>query len=1013
MRRIYKNLVPHNIIYISFEFVLTGGWQPSDWFAVDLDGVSSIRWTPASQALFTPAVHCGSLSPGLNSYLIGKAFHTADSITVTVSFSVTLASVLNNPAVGIRDVTLIEKFSQPGDSQGFYLSLPNSAGPNSTHCGKGQYFVPPASCPACSTATCGLCTGFGNTDCLRSAWATYSDGNGFSSCASNCMFCKGPNANDCIQCNPPFTLDIDNICKMSCSLPYQAVGPNFLKCLLPCNSDQYLYWNNTCQDSCNFPLQIDTQGEQCIYPCNKAYAQFLYWDGSCQLTCPFIQRNENGYAFCDMCPLGYYLYPDNLCRLDCTYPYIIQRLVYCSLDLTHSDIRQAAVMSKVSDAGGLALGIGAAAASFFNPRDPSAFVLASLAKMLYYTRYMNIKYPPRLQNVLDLKNASQPSVEFLRKAQSLLKNHLRKYPLPGKFDHYQLHSSFLVNFFQPIIVLTALLVVVLLSLLLNSGSKQATRPALEKIKDTLRWSLPVTLYISEYDGVILYASLEFRTSNTFYSFLSSMSFLVSLGSITMVIFISIKAIKTIKALRLEIRNSTEEQRSQAVNNFMKEHRSFQVFYVSFRDSNLLQQSFFIIFTSRLIAFHIIIAALIDYPFVQAILILLMNISMFLILCITYPIKHKLRLMQYILQEGLLLVVNICVLIVACLDLTGKESYSTRKAAGEIFLYCNSIISMLGPAVLVLMVVEKLISLRRKEKVMEAREVVITNTNAKDTSMALPQQSHGANNESNIKLNQSGADQSLIYDISLGQTDLNSISQTRGKMTATAESSQADPQMRLKHMNRGLGNNSNKVSRQSNDLQQTSVAGLNQLEAQKTSSELTYLDISTKQGEEIFSLNNQSALSNETPNALDKIKKRDNVTYHPSIKAQHEEYKQSGIIEYDYLLNLIAGIESSSHNIRLGSNKGISGRSHLKGHKRTKDLMETGMGTKTPEIENSWLRMNKNRQYYIRDPEPYHNNFEQSGVDSLKDDDRYIKGPTLGNHSGIINLLKIRKPNNLD
>ena len=196
----------------------------------------------------------------------------------------------------------------------------------------------------------------------------------------------------------------------------------------------------------------------------------------------------------------------------------------------------------------------------------------------------------------------------------------------------------------------AVLIVTLVLCLLSCCCRQGTllKTIVEKIKDTLQWNLLITLYTSHYDGVILYTSLEIRTTNSFYSSLPAVSFFLSLISVTLAALIFSKVIMTIRALRMEIRHrNTQEHKTQTIIDFTHQHRSFQVFYASFRDSDLMQQSFFLIFTSRLILFHIIIAALIYHPFIQAILILLMSICMVLYLCLKYPVKSRDRLGQYI------------------------------------------------------------------------------------------------------------------------------------------------------------------------------------------------------------------------------------------------------------------------------------------------------------------------------------------------------------------------------
>ena len=843
IRRTYNDLVPHDILYITLEFVITGNWQPSDWFSVDVDGVPSVQWSLASKIIPLSSVTCGGTSsPGFRGFIQGTIFHKASSVTIAINFSVSqVESNPNGPTIGVRDVTILQKYTQGGDSQGIYVITSDNTVPNRSGCNKRSFLNNNGGiCQSCPSSTCDICTGLGGQYCMNPIdWKKYFDGTDFYSCTSRCIVCTGPTANDCLQCDSGYFLDVDNSCKTLCTSPYISSGTLYPRCRLPCDSNQYLYWNNTCRDSCNYPLQVDTNNRQCTYPCNKAYAEFLYSNGSCLSTCPFSSRNENGYAFCDSCPLGHYLYPDeNVCKLGCTYPYIIQRFVYCELDLSSSDIKQTATVSKVISNGRLAQGIGSVILSLLSPGDPSGFTLSALTTMLLYTRYMNLKYSPRLQSMFDQQSLNKSSIELLRRAQSVLTDHMRKYPLPGMFDHYGFHSSFLINFLEPTVILAFVFIIALLVLLLNYCCKQGTRlkSILEKIKNTLQWNLFITLYTSHYDGLILFTSLEIRTTNSFYSFLPAMSFTLSCLSIVIAFLISFKMIKTIRALNKEIEeSSSQEQRSQAIADFTKKHTKFQVFFVCFRDSNLLQQSFFLIFTTRLIIFYIIIAVLIYHPFVQALLIMLMSMCMVLYLCFKYPINNKLRLGQHIIQEVILLVVNACVLIFACADMSQKEAYSTRGMTGDIFLYCNTILSMLGFVFPVLMIIEKLVILAQSKKLSESRGKVVPiehKASPVDIMTRVRKGNLKSNNDSNLVLIQGGLDQSQIDDGSLGPTNLNFTSQIKGKRVNNSGLNQTNT-VKVTENNLNKQERSKKIERtQLDQLEMTSLARRNIPESNK-------------------------------------------------------------------------------------------------------------------------------------------------------------------------------------
>ena len=68
--------------------------------------------------------------------------------------------------------------------------------------------------------------------------------------------------------------------------------------------------------------------------------------------------------------------------------------------------------------------------------------------------------------------------------------------------------------------------------------------------------------------------------------------------------------------------------------------------------------------------------------------------------------------------------------------------------------------------------------------------------------------------------------------------------------------------------------------------------------------------------------------------------------------------------------------------------------------------------KKSEIENSWLRANQDRRYRIRGLEQDYNSLNKNETESVENNE-YINEPTYGNHSGIINLLKIKRPHYLE
>ena len=235
--------------------------------------------------------------------------------------------------------------------------------------------------------------------------------------------------------------------------------------------------------------------------------------------------------------------------------------------------------------------------------------------------------------------------------------------------------------------------------------------------------------------------------------------------------IVIAAISAIATHLISTLPKITSQTSSAVHNqrltdFRSKKRGYQVVYEAIKDLKLLQQSFFLIFTGRLIVFHTIIASLMHSPFTQALCIFLMNALMILYLLTSSPIKEKVRLAQQVSQELILFTVNTCVLLLACLDPSTTVDSSARRTAGGIILYCNLLLSLLGPIFVLILITTKLLAMRRANKA--PSESNATSTNVADPSVLHQQREVGTgprlnqmNNESTIDLVQDQSNQSQI------------------------------------------------------------------------------------------------------------------------------------------------------------------------------------------------------------------------------------------------------------
>ena len=94
-------------------------------------------------------------------------------------------------------------------------------------------------------------------------------------------------------------------------------------CDYSCSTTSFLYWNGTCLSQCASPLvqkiERSPLRQFCIYPC-ASVDEFLYWNTSCLSTCkpPFVTRIDYGKKYCDYpCAASQYLYYNGSCQSTC------------------------------------------------------------------------------------------------------------------------------------------------------------------------------------------------------------------------------------------------------------------------------------------------------------------------------------------------------------------------------------------------------------------------------------------------------------------------------------------------------------------------------------------------------------------------------------------------------------------------------------------------------------------------------------------------------------------------
>lgn len=449
--------------------------------------------------------------------------------------------------------------------------------------------------------------------------------------------------------------------------------------------------NNTCISTCNPPLYTVVQ-----------LNTTLYCTDFCSASKP-------------------YYYPAyNACKATCDPPNILnENNNTCSYTLSPAQEAQTTGLASYTDTISQIGFSTTAVSTIIMLSNPSSVCLISLSKLLFYIRYMNINYPPVLQTVLDKQRASSDGFTLFKNILENLTVDIANQILPWNFSKYNLKSTFLISFWTPLIFMFGVIIAILISLIIELALKK--NPIyLQKFKwfqQLLMWDFFISRFMTCYDGIILFTALDFRT-NTLDSTASILSFLTSIFMIIITISVPCKLFHIYYKLQKSYKQYNFNTNHPQVLKSENYYEGYSVALNDFLKTSFLKQSFLSIYLIRMILFYIFISYLYDYPLAQAIVNMLLNISMIGYVLMVRPFRQKWFQYQYLLQEVIVTVVNICVLIFVILDRQGAQSTDFRNVLGWIIIVFNIIFSALGVCVIAVV-----LFYRAKKAYIAIREII--------------------------------------------------------------------------------------------------------------------------------------------------------------------------------------------------------------------------------------------------------------------------------------------------
>ncbi len=516
-----------------------------------------------------------------------------------------------------------------------------------TSCQNGCFGPLPTDCFWCSAGYL-----YNGNECTTCAIGTYPPT--CTSCPAGCSACASPSI--CTSCASTGYYYNNFACPPCDPTCLTCSGGAQDQCL-SCPSGSILYPNNTCITSssggCELPyVQITVNSQPtCQFPCSGK-SPYAFEDGTCTSQCPpsYSVKLEGSNLVC--------VFED-------------------SLDFAVQNASRKAIIGLICIT---LLVINAII-------DPKSFIplsIAILMKMLEYIKYIDVSHSDQLELFLSTSKRSILDLFVDTDAPSHIKDKIATYPIPFVFSRYRLVSSFLVNFWEDLNVFAVLTGIFIFSASLKPIviNHKRIHFIFTKLKIAIQ-NILVTYIYHNVGDTILFAGLEFRSTWR----LSGLTIL----SIVLTFFL-ICISSSIYALNVWLirkkRRILKQKNTQELQTFNKQYEGFRVLFEDLKEQSLFQYSFLIFFVSRDFLLSLLLVILFKYPFIEAIVILVMNISMLAYLFITRPLKERLQEVQQICCELILLVVNVSILILAIHDHRHSGDQHLVEVFGKIIIIAN-------------------------------------------------------------------------------------------------------------------------------------------------------------------------------------------------------------------------------------------------------------------------------------------------------------------------------------
>ena len=308
-----------------------------------------------------------------------------------------------------------------------------------------------------------------------------------------------------------------------------------------------------------------------------------------------------------------------------------------------------------------------------------------VAKILRNIRYLNVTVSSELEEAFYTWRVSSGFVSVPKSWSTQSDPEM----LPAVFDRYNLGSVFLVNYWKSLImILIGLGVFVIFKAVDMKFFKQGSKlGSASRSINVIASNFTLTQIYGSLDDVIFFLVLQTRSANFRIDFQRA-SFGLSIALAFFGILILGAHILILYRYRKEKKvNSTQG----GLKVFLEKHENFKMLFQDFKDSDLLKQSFLLIYVGRSIVSNLIITNLFDYPLLQTLLLTGLNVAILIYLIVCRPFKEKLNTCGQYFCEGLLLIVNVSMLGMAIIDEMAERSERAIERFSKIIIVLNMVL----------------------------------------------------------------------------------------------------------------------------------------------------------------------------------------------------------------------------------------------------------------------------------------------------------------------------------